>query len=376
MSRLFDPLPSEAKALTEVIIGGYTRGRDQWPVWQYVQHQMDAEHGLSAATVLQDLPTWRYSYRPVCTPRGLGIPPEIDDPVQLTVQGLANVDNSPAAQGLLRAFMAATALGLAAQRAAEPGPTRVVPVVLDSESLTVGVNMRAGTSLAAPQLYSLLQREPTTWGALNGSRERWTWDLSSRPLRLFDGVETVDQLLTAFEEVLGTTPEHRAQSSALPAEAVPEALDHLNLAWRLRMGSPLLQLRTATTVASLSAGANSAEDFAARCTALADVISQFNVPPHDADPSAASLRRLRLHLDDWLGAQHPALDAVGTLQNVVAVRNTAGHPSSAHRHERQHIALGLHHLRGDWSASWEQVRVHTVLAARTIREALLSLGSV
>jgi hypothetical protein len=58
--------------------------------------------------------------------------------------------------------------------------------------------------------------------------------------------------------------------------ALPDALDHLDLAWRLATGEHLVRVPRAAIAAKLTQPTASAEGFESRCSALADLLGSLN----------------------------------------------------------------------------------------------------
>ncbi|WP_404380516.1 hypothetical protein LL946_10835 [Knoellia locipacati] len=372
MLRISDPLPLDAATLVDIITEGHRLNAGRWPVWQYVQHQMD-QAGYDAAQALEDLPRWTHQYGPTWSDSGHGIEPGPGDRIAVTVGGLGHASGHWAG-GFCRAFLAAMHLAAVRQREVQPHPDRAENLVLQGAPLVRAVNMRASTSLSDDQLLGILKREPITAGGIqtNTDSVTWSWDVTRLRTHAFREATDIQDLLAALDEALGTRSTVHIDSSPVPHAALTDAFDHLDLAWRSIYSEKLLQVNRLGVIASMIDSVDSRETFDSRCTALTDVLSTMRVPARADAPQAGTLHRLRLSLTDSLkDDQHPAIRAIGTLQHVVAVRNAAGHPSSAHKQEPAFVALDLDHVRGDWEKSWNIVVRRTVEALREIRNGVL-----
>jgi hypothetical protein len=111
-------------------------------------------------------------------------------------------------------------------------------------------------------------------GQQNG---QWAWDLTNARLTPYAEVKTVDDYLVRLD-VLVAMPQQPALAEYLPPMALPEAFDHLGLAWRIATGEHLFHVPRAAIPAKLTQRAASAEEFESRCSALADMLNSFDFP--------------------------------------------------------------------------------------------------
>jgi hypothetical protein len=332
---------------------------------------LENEYDIDAEEAMRHLPSWQLNYRPVSISIA-GALPDVDDQVALTVHGLHHA-SVQGADSLSRAFLAAIAIGIEQQRASAPMPTESAPVFMPADQLTQAVNVRAGAGLTEEQLHSLLKREPATWGGHAEQAGRWTgWDLTRAQLRRYRGAVTTETYLLALEKLVGMS-ETASHAVALPARALPDALDHLDVTWRLVTKQRLLRVLRIGTPARLMLPVNSGDDFSSACTALADVFAGFQV---EGDNELRSLQRLEGELDRLLGANaERAVTAVGVLRRLVDLRTGQQHAGgrAAIQAEKARLALGLVPFGADWAAAWDHVRWVAVEALSTIREELATL---
>ena len=365
-SLLEEPDPATTKLLNTVAAGyellhtgavGLIEGN--WPFWEWVRFQMEQD-GFDAEDIYTRMPTWQHGYRFTRAQRG-AIYPGITEPVALTVTGMFHAHH-PATDSIITGFL--TALQLAAQQqiSARPLPNQLFAIDLPLAQFATLVSNVSGTALDAEELAAVLSGEPTTWSGVNQNGGSWSWDLKHPRLRPYLRITSCEDYLIQLEKLIGIS-DNLVSSQPLPAMALPDALDHLDLAWRLVTREPLVHVPRVAAAAKLSQPAISAEEFESRCSALSDVLNGFNLP---AD--GGKLNNMKTKLTELLGVQAGrARAAVDTLRNVIAIRAGQQH-SAVVRAERARSSLGLSTLEGDWAGQWEQIRGVTVQALNTIRE--------
>jgi hypothetical protein len=376
MRTLLDPPPGDEVALLRVIADAYTAAAWRWPVWQYVARRLD-EAGIDAAQVLVNTPTWKhhYRYRYVA---GLthGRSPNPDDTVRLTAAGMFHAGQMDT-NGLMQAFLAALTAATKAQRSAEPTPTAAVTVMLLGDRLTKEAAVATGINIAPMQLYELLQHEPATWTGLMQNGEDWQWDVTQLYLHPYRNITTAPQYLAALETMVGERPVV-AETTVHGPFALPDALDHLDLAWRLVTGQKLVTIGRAGPLAAMTQPASTREEFESRCSGLVDLLNGFTTAVKE-DKSAGtqavkSLQGLRSELGVRLGDEAGrAQEAVDILRHIVRVRASQQHRGADVDAERARNALRLNSLDNDWPAAWEHVRAAAVQALTTIREEISPL---
>jgi hypothetical protein len=365
MPSLLDRPSDNALHLLRIIANGYAEASGNWPFWQWVTLQLWRE-GLDAEEVLRGLPTWQYGYRSVRA--GVhGQMPKVGDAVPLSIHGMAHTV-IPETRRLAGAFIVALRTAAGMYQGIKPSPTQVEEVKIPGGEFTRTVNMAAGTELSVNQLFEVLRGEPATWLGVNQQGDEWTWDLTNARLAPYVGVQDVQDYLVRLEELVAVT-DMVVELESLPPMALPEALDHLDLAWRLAAKDHLVRVPRAVMAAKLTQPAASAEEFESRCSALADLLSSLNF-----SSDGGTLQNMKARLSELLGDRAGrAIDAVDVLRWVVAVRVGQQHHGADARAQQAKVALGLGRFEGDWSGAWDHLRAVTVQALATIREEVSTL---
>jgi hypothetical protein len=370
MASLLDPLPDDVLRLLRVAADGYAAAGSRWPCWQWVRQQLWTEHGLDAEEILGGVPTWTYEYRPVRLGyRGRPVP-EIADEVPLSIHGMAYVGSAVLpVQQLVDAFLAALRTAAVMQRGIRPQPTQPIELKVPGDDFTRTVNMAAGTELTTEQLFGLLKGEPATWGGVSQNNDQWTWDLTNARLTPYAEVQTADDYLVRLDALVAV-PRQPAFPEYVPAMALPEAFDHLGLAWRIATSQHLFHVPRAAVPAKLTLPAASAEEFESRCSALCDMLNSFDFPAE-----GGSLNNMKARLSDLLGdeAVGRAHAAVDTLRWAFALRAGQQHHGADTRAERAGTALGLTQFGSDWAAAWDHLRAAVIQALTAIREEISPL---
>jgi hypothetical protein len=189
---------------------------------------------------------------------------------------------TPMTDDLIKGFLAAVRFAAVMEKSIQPPPTAVIERTEDGEDFTKAANMQAGTQLSADQLFGTLRTEPATWLGMSQNNGKWTWDLTNARLAPFADVQDVQDYLTRLNERVAL-PEPPAQLASLPPMALAEAFDHLDLAWLLVNKDHLVRVPRVAIAAKLSQPAASVEEFESRCSALADLLSNLNVPGKEGE---------------------------------------------------------------------------------------------
>ena len=180
-----------------------------------------------------------------------------------------------------------------------------------------------------------------------------------------------------------------AVSEPLSPLGLPEQLDVLDAYWRLSFGKKLrlLDLTTATGVASLALPCGSRAEFESRLSALADILDKLRVddalmppmPPmtdkEKADKVKGSLDALQIALNHKLPARHHASTdkALQRLRRVRQVRNLMQHGITRDGGLTAKLReMGIHDAPPNWEGAWNAIRAQTADALGAIRNELRS----
>jgi hypothetical protein len=360
-SLLDDPGP-DAQSLLRILVDAWDRA-DQWPVRQYVAHEM-ATLGVDLVEVLRELPEWGHGYRAVrvfrdtaVTPLS-GAPAKLNDRIVPTVHGLVHCQRGTAIR-MVNAFLAAVAIGYRCQLSFLPDPVKVKPISIDGDQLVAGLRQQLGAfgEVSGRQIRLMLAGEPATWLGVgpNPDVTGWTWQLWFGSLRPF-AVDTGPDYLAALENLIGTPPQPLDSWVPVEPSGLPRALDHLDTVWLTTAGERLFKRPAFARSASLAEAAASATEFEARCNALYDVLSMLTVPKVDKVQGALNLLKenLKQRITDPESLERATV-AVGTLQQVVKLRSGQAHSGASQDSLQAAARLGIR-LTGDWAGAWDQIR--------------------
>lgn len=370
---LLDDVSPGTSRLLNILIDAHAQ-YDQWPHRQYIAGEL-AKEDLDLPDVLNDLPEWRHGYRAIqvlTDPAPLpNVPRELGDRLAPTVYGLVH---SGKGDHIVSLFLASVKAACDQQAGFLPDPMKVKPVVLTSDALMRRVSQITSRNLFgehAALVRLMLAGEPVTWNRVSSDPgdPQWEWNLSFQPLRPF-AVDTGMDYLAALEQLIGHRPEPAPYGAPVQPSALPRALDHLDLVWRVRTGEPLFKRPGFARTASLAEGASSGDEFDARCNALTDVFSGLTVPR--VDNTEGALNFLKADLNERitdLDSLERAREAVGELQQVVKLRRGQAHASAAKDSLQAAARLGIRYT-GDWAESWNRVRQVTIDAVYTLIDEL------
>jgi hypothetical protein len=172
-----------------------------------------------------------------------------------------------------------------------------------------------------------------------------------------------------------------ADLRTLPPQAIAEALDHLDSAWRNAFGDWLLIHPQMTAVAGLATPVRDRAGFESQLSYVADILKNARVPDRLLDSKAAhelttdaSLARLKVALARTPMASDTSAEAaaaIEVLQDIRRLRVALQHP------EADDLPTAMARLRlplpGDWPENWERLRHRLVAALTDLRRAVISL---
>lgn len=373
---LVDPLPDEGQLLVDLVAQTYG-WTGVWPVWQYVAQQAFGKYGIDAEAVLRDLPQWPWGagrgYQAVRTvPAAAGnAAPDIEARTVLTVYGLCHAPDG-ADHPLVRAFLRAVEVAAGRQGGITLSPLEAKPITLASADLVGAVNHRASTNLTAQALGLLLSGEPATAGGGVRESDDWTWDLSRyRPLQTFISPDARSYLIKLDAHLGARIPHPYTQISH---DALPRALDHLNVVWKAVTQQRLFHPRGLTGAASLAEPVISGDQLTARLGALADVFDLFMRTADGRQPSSGSLNAFGDQVLNRLPSgpgQDQARAAVGQLTDINRIRNGRLHTDATNWAQAlQRLGIPSAEPPG---RQWDRIRAVAVEAAYTLIELLQPL---
>lgn len=376
MTSLLDPLPDEGQQLVDLVAHAYAM-TGKWPVWQFVTQQAFGKYGMDAEAALHSLPQWQgpgvTSYQAVRTvPAAAGnSSPDIEARTVLTVHGLFHASRDEE-HPLVRAFRKAVEVAAERQGSATISPLKATSITVEGDRLAGVVSHRASVDLKPTELGLLLAGEPLTTGG--GVREAgaWTWDLTRhRPLRPFVTADA-RELLVKLDGLSGAQVEQ--PYVPVSPDALPRALDHLNVVWKVLTGQRLFYPRGLAATASLVEPASSGDGLTARLGALADVFDLFMRTADGKAPKPGSLTAFCEELISHLPSapdQDRARAAVGRLTDINRIRNGRLHTDATNWAESR-WRLGV--PPSDLPAQqWDRIRSATVEAVYVIIELLQQL---
>lgn len=375
MPSLLDTPTDDEQALLSTVARCFYDAQDKWPVWQYVERKFyETRPDLDGLEVLLGMPSWQHGYRHIRVDLRGNAGPERGATVQLTVAGMHHSGCQRLAD-LVGAFLVAVNEAAKKQRSVEPEPLRAVDIPLTGPELTQIVHEVSGVAVPTLILSSMLAGEPATWHGLetHGGVD-WLWRLEDVRLTQFREVRTVEKYLVELEKIVAN-PIAAASAVPLPPMALPDALDHLDLAWRVAFKTPLMQIKRAALPAVLTQDVHGAEELENRCSALATVFDGFTTRVRTADAphgnALGTLAGMQAKLRAALGAEADrAVDAVRVLRDVQSIRTGQQHRERDVEAERAKVRLGLVGFGSNWAGVWERLRHALVDALRTIREEL------
>lgn len=343
------PAPRDLRLLQDVATGYGEIG--EWPIWQYVLLRQNLADADGEAT-LRGMPQWQFSYRSIWT--GSQPPPEPATRVHLTVHGMVHCGNQNV-DGHVAAFVAAIQLANEWYEDITPLPDQLQLLTVEGNKLTTAVNLRAGTALSAVQLREVLRHEPPTSSGIRDEGDSFVWDLTYVRLRAYRGITNVMDYLAQLEEQVGTN-KFSIVRDPLPSLALPQALDRLDLVWRLVFDTRLLHINRALLPVSITLPVSGFEEFESRCSALAELLHCMAACT-EGESKRGAFDRMSGRLSACLnGDATRALSAVEVLRAVRDVRNGQQHSATQPQYEQARRDLGLPGFNDDWSGAWEQVR--------------------
>jgi len=369
---LAEPPPDQQLLLDLIYFGrklANTSTERRWPIFQYVEQELYARHGLDLERTLATCPTtggrtgggtygWFWS-----TSRQPG------DEIGLTVAGMARVAG---AEGEVELFLDTLEALVEAQRSFKPSPTEV-------RAVEVGV-AHLGRALAPSgylleqaglgSMVDLLKYEPATWGC-HASQPGPDWSIQISPfVRRFADVTGLDAYLGRVIELLTPPPPPQEPLYRSPL-SLPEAIDYLNAVWRLHADHALFRIGRAEAAAKLGLDAATVDEFESRLSGLCAILDGLTLP----DGSGHKLTDLDNYLRGRLADESAdrASDAIADLRALFGLRVWRQHEGTERRAADAMARLGITLPVYDWRWAWQHVQAQAVAALAALREEIETL---
>jgi hypothetical protein len=351
-----------------------------WPVWAYVDHQLDMK-GLMAADVLASLPVaggrggGRMRYGLTWHQDGTFLPND-GTRLALTVAGLWHL--GPAAAPLVVAFKDTVRFLVQSQRNSVPSPSEVVEAKVTSHEVArwlAGSGPGNFLGLAADVILrkvgQLLEHEPYLWHGFfrpDQTSERWELRLPAS-IRDFRDVTSVEEYIDKVEQLV-EPPEPPSQPlSAAPLD-IPYAVSFADAVWEGRTGFPLFVRPDPASIARLTQPCDSEGTFNSLMSALADVLSQVAEPGSGKAPRNGALENVRKYLDRMLEPHAAARcsEAIGTLIKLRTIRHGIEHGDARAKAVAAYADLGLSFPIASWPQAWAEISAIFCGALDVLRE--------
>jgi hypothetical protein len=379
---LREPLSPEQHHLLQAIFEPFDQ-TGSWPIWQYVDLTLDGRFGLDARDVLASLPVARdpnparWSSRYELTWRmDSHMEPQPDSRIALTVAGLRYM---PQAESLLGAFLTAVQYLVERQRDLVPSPDTVVEATVTSEEIAKQILTASIAGTSAPpvdatmlKVRQVLGHEPFLWSAISQpdpAKPDWTLQVPA-VLRGYRDVTTIDDYLDRLLELVAPAGTEAPVAWSPGALDIPNAVGYLDAVWKNRTGSRLFVNLDPASIARLTQGCSSEDEFNSLMTALADVLGRVVRPGQAAPPQQTALETVRDYLASALDGD--AADRVtGALDRLIRLRRirvSAQHSDARHRAVTAFQEIGLPFPPHSWEHAWAHIAVQARSALDVIRE--------
>ncbi|MEY2590530.1 MAG: hypothetical protein QOJ67_2514 [Acidimicrobiaceae bacterium] len=183
-----------------------------------------------------------------------------------------------------------------------------------------------------------------------------------------------------WQRLVPIDPDER--SAKLAPLALHEALDFLDLAWRLAFDRPLIGLTTTAGIASLALEPSSRSEVETRLSALGDVLHQLHVADEllpaapDKKKVTGSLNRVETCLRSRVvdAELEMALQALRTLRHVMRVRAGLQHAGARGGMETSFAQLAIEFPPQDWRVMWNELTARCVASLVALRDVVRRLA--
>lgn len=358
--------------LIDVVARGFHEAGDKWPVYQYVEAQLDSSLSVDASAVLRTCPRFNFglsvgSYGWFRVTGQHPYEPAPEDQVTLSVAGMARSTELKSQADLFVRLVDYLAGRL---RTFSPDPGKVIDHVVTSREILEHFDSLTRPQLRTTQmgivfLVEVLGHEPPVWQCqVERTGDEFSIKLNPK-IRRYVNLRDVDDYLQRFEDQFSAPPQ--PSTPVYPAQlALPESIDYLNAKWQVQPGhtGPLFPVDRAEAAARLARDCADAAEFDSALSAFNTIMGRLNLPQ-----GKKSLFELRSYLKRNLPdeSQSRALEGVDDLIAVIDLRVWRQHGNSK-RLDRGMRRLNVQLPAIDWSATWALIQWRSVRALNAIRE--------
>jgi hypothetical protein len=359
--------------MLETIWNGFKRRR-AWPTLDFVDREIDEKFHVTFLEVARGCPRVQIDFNPI----GYGWvfaeaqtleSAQRDTAVGLTLAGMAHVGGASAYEDLILQILKYFVLS---ESNVEPDPASVVSATvnqLELQELTGDITKGTNTDVASFSgvLQSLMYREPAFWHSNPWAYSDGKSVELSPVLRLYRGTETVgdyvDRVMAQAPQMAVGEPLHESSLS------LPDAIDFLNIKWRLKHGFLLFADGDNTTSSQLALQCGSREEFMSRCSALWSLLDKAHLP----DNKKAMLHDLKVFLigDGGEEARNSQIaEACDVLRSVGKLRAAQQHPGTDAWKDQELAArvMGFSWPPSDWGVAWSTIQRRCVWALSLLRD--------
>ena len=366
------------------LLGDTALTHGEWPIFDYVQGAFERD-GLEGMDTFESFPRMgQWNYGAVRCDMGRRTP-NLDEKVALTLLGVHHCSRMrPFVSSVLDVIKL-----MGERRRAVPLSTKEPRRVLIPVSEIRSWFLSLRKPFDAPWffvLHELMRTEPRLATLTGGVAADWSIEVGPS-VRDFEGIDTIEEYVERIERLTAFPEPAPSLAAPSPLDLVA-ALDYLDAVWRTtvgRKGMRLFMVPSAERAAKLAFGANTAEEFDARLSALGEILRSANDSAKEVESKKQLPRQTPdeplAPLEEHLAARgRKAGDArirygVSTLEHALALRDAAQHAEASDRAVRALNELGIGYPVSDFAQAWATVSAKTVEALGAIREELAALST-
>lgn len=296
--------------------------------------------------------------------------------LSLTVAGMTRLDRSHAHVEL---FLAVLACLVERERSFTPSPTTVQTVEVSAAEVQRDLRAASGRWNPSPAglalVGDLLGGEPSTWNCqIKAADEPAIWTASLSPfIRRYAGVRTADEYVDRLVQLIAPPPSPAPEPLHSSSLSLPEAIDYLNVVWRLHAGRPLFTIARAEAAAKLVLDCATADELDARLSALCGILGHLQLPDSEDNKKLVDLKT---YLTQQLAGEAEARveAAVDDLRAFFGLRAWRQHPGADERGRQAMQRLEVELPTSDWGGVWRHLQARAVAALSGLREEVETLG--